>query len=198
MENLELKTFEDYQKIVNEFNRTEKILIDTAKIIEEEVLKYPLCQNHKLIPVFNDGNIELYFKEHSDALVVCSINIFDGEIKGILMDDKMIKYYLLNLTENRKVIQEQYDIIQSELDFKTKFKKLPKFLVKQEKIDTLVEMLEEFKMSKMYADTYIDYFKNRHEIIISITHEIWEMLNNSERLKFMKFSKQFEHFDAEE
>jgi hypothetical protein len=197
MENLGLKTFEDYQEVVNEFNRTEKILIDTAKIIEEEVLKYPLCENHKLVPVMSDGVIELYFKEHSEALIVCSINIFDGTIKGTLMDNKMREYYLLNLKQNRNLVQEQYDIIASEIDFKNKFSKL-KFLVKQERLDELNLMLEQFKMSRMFADTYIDYFENRQEIVIGITHEIWELLNNNENLKFMKFSKQFEYFDAVE
>ena len=191
MEIVDIKSFEDYKGVVSRFNEGEKILIETANAVKDEILTYQKCKDEKIIAFFTDGCIELYYKEHSENLIICKVNILDATVKGYRMDSKVANYYCDVLKEKMKTIEVQEKMVKCERDLKSKFK----WFIKKSTFEILDELIEQLKISKQYIVIYTEYFGNREKEMCEITHDIWELLKNSEKLSYLKFSKEFENLE---
>jgi hypothetical protein len=189
MENLAVKDINEYKNIVSEFKDYEKTLKTILhKVITEVAEKHPSCKNGLLIPVTSKGVVEFYFKEYVDSLLVCSVNIFDLVVIGSKMEEGDRKRYLGMMYEKRDFIQqEEKQAIKSR-----KFRKDWLILTEKKKayFDNLMESLA---ITKVQMDDYIRFLEEREDIMIEITNDIIEILNESDELNFLRFSKLYEY-----
>jgi hypothetical protein len=184
IENVNIET---YKILVKEFLDREAFLIRTVNTVIAEVSsKHPTATNGLLVSMVTDGGVEFYFKECTDSLLVCTVDILNMNVIGSKLDEKVRTTYLTSLKHKYNFIESE----ESKLISRRKRRKEWWFTSKK-KHEEYDKLLQDYAITKLQIWDYIKYLEDREEIMLDITHDIIDILNNSEHLDYIRFSKLF-------
>jgi hypothetical protein len=186
---LTFETNEQFQEFIGRY------LEDTNQVVNlgEEIIDYikeetSLLSDNRYIIDVSDDTIDIYFNELVDSLKIVSINFFEGRIIGYKMEDWMSNMFLQSMYSNRDMMEMNRAEVKKELSKPDWYKwigKKKKFT--QESLDTANNAL------RLIYD-YITFISHRDVYVFELTSDIHNLLNQSNKFPFLRFSKEFEVF----
>jgi len=179
---LKIKNLVQYREMLNDYKESVDELTlfveNTATLLRESDY---IKENNLVILVSDLLEIEIYFIEVQEPLLLAVIDFEELSVKGLLLEAKFTNRFKANIANN-------YDYLDNE---KSRLaKKASRFWRKQSTIDEITEEIIQLNQAIYYVKKYLEFMNNRQDFLYELLENVLDIVNNRQDID-VRFSKLF-------